>query len=324
MKLIHRYLLSVLLKNLGLSLAAFTALFLIIDFFDRIDNILPETSSFLTIAEYFLYKIPVIVSLMLPVSMLVATLFTIGMLSKNSEITAMRAAGMTIGWIARPVYLTGLALSLTAILMNETLVPYATRRAREIYNLDIQKKDEAGTYSQSDFWWRTGNSFFSVRMFDSRTDTLHDLVRLDLTDTFQVVKRTDAARAEFLTESIGWSMKNVTEYRFTKGTIEENKLQGSAPLNISSLPQDFYDVKTDPKTMSYRQLKKYIKAQAANGVSTQSLLADLYEKLSSPCLIFIVPSRASFCLKAGALRKSGTELCRSACDRILLLCRAFA
>ena len=288
MKILHRYLLSQLLKNFALSLLAFTLLFLTFDFFDRIDNILPEDASIFTIMEYFLCRIPSIVSLMLPVSMLVATLFTIGLLSKNSEITAMRASGVTVFWIAKPIYITGLILSFASILLNETLVPYATRRAKEIYNLDIQKKNDTGTYSQSDFWWRSGNSFFSVGMFDSRTDTLHDLSRLDLTDNFEVSKRVNAEKAQYLTENLGWSMKSVIEYKFGKNGVDAAKHPGSEPLNISSTPQDFYDVKADPHAMSYRQLRKFIRSQAANGVSTKSFLADLYEKFASPFLIFIV------------------------------------
>ncbi len=298
MKILHRYLLTTLLRNLGLSLVAFTLLFLIFDFFDRMDNILPENASVAIVLQYFLYKIPLIVSLMLPVSVIVATLFTVGMLSKNSEITAMRASGLTVTWISRPLYITGLALSLGAILLNETIVPYATRRGKEIYNLDIQKKHEQGAYNQNDFWWRSGNSFFSVSMFDSRTDTLYDLTRLDISDTFEIQKRIEAKKVDFLTANLGWTMRNVREFRFTKDGITEYKIPTAIPLTISAVPQDFYEVRTDPHTMSYRQLKKFIRTQAQNGVSTQEYLPDLYEKLASPFLIFIViPVVLPFALK---------------------------
>jgi len=302
MKIVHRYLLAQLLKNLGLSLVAFTLLFLIFDFFDRIDNILPEETSFGLVLQYFLYKIPIIVSLMLPVSVLVATLFTVGMLSRNSEITAMRSSGLTIAWIARPLFITGIVLSFVAILLNETLVPYSTRRSKEIYNIDIKQRDNKGSFSQNDFWWRSGNSFYSVKTFDSRTDTMQNLVWLELADSFDITKRTNAASVRFLNPALAWTMQGVTEYRFPLNNpdtvVSQTVLPGSRPLTISKQPQDFYDVKTDPHTMSYRQLRRFIKTQSANGISTQSYLADLYQKLSSPFLIFIIiPVVLPFALK---------------------------
>ena len=131
MKILHRYILKALLRNLLLSLLVFTILFLVFDFFDRVDNLMVEGTSLLLITEYYLLKIPLIVSLMLPIAMLVATMFTVGLMSKNSEITAMRSAGLPVLWIGKPILITGLAMSLFALLLNETLVPYATRRGRE-------------------------------------------------------------------------------------------------------------------------------------------------------------------------------------------------
>jgi lipopolysaccharide export system permease protein len=299
MKIIHRYMLSTFLRNLGLSLLAFTLLFLIFDFFDRIDNILPEDAPVYIIVEYFVLKVPLIMSLMLPVSMLVSVVFTVGLLSKNSEITAMRASGMTVLWIAKPLFIVGLITSFLAIILNESIVPYTTRRTKEIYNIDIQKKNADGVYSQNDFWWRTDNSFFAVGMFDSRSDTLINLSRFDISDTFDVFRRVDAAKAEYLVPNLGWSMKDVTEYRF-HGNQPPTVLHNpeAEPLPIASVPRDFYDMKTDPATMSFRRLKKFIREQAANGISTRSYLADLYEKFASPFLIFIViPVVLPFALK---------------------------
>jgi lipopolysaccharide export system permease protein len=298
MKIIHRYLLSVHLKNLALSLFAFTALFLVVDIFDRLENILPEDASFLLVAEYFLLKIPGIASLMLPVSMLVATLFTIGMLSKHSEITAMRASGLTVFWIAKPLFYVGGIASLCAILLNETVVPFATRRAKEIYNIDIQKKHDSGSYSQSNFWWRSGNTLYSVGAFDSRTNTLYNLNRFDITDTFDVMRRLHTREVQYLTKGLGWSMKGIHEYRFNGDNLQVVRPQSPAPLPLSSEPQDFYEVRTDPYSMSYRQLRKFIRTQSANGVDTSSYLPDLYEKLSSPFLLLvIIPVVLPFALK---------------------------
>ena len=113
MKLLHRYVLQLTLRNFALASIAFTFLFLVFDFFDRIDNVLGENASLEIIAKYFLYKIPVFFNFTIPIAMLVSTMLTFGILSKNSELTAMRAAGLRIFWIARPAF--SIALSTESV-----------------------------------------------------------------------------------------------------------------------------------------------------------------------------------------------------------------
>ncbi|RIL00265.1 MAG: hypothetical protein DCC75_13965 [Proteobacteria bacterium] len=100
MKILHRYIFKILVRNLLLCLLTSVSLFLIFDFFDRIDNIMAEGASLLLTVQYFIYKVPMMLSHMLPVSMMVATILTFGILSKNSEVIAMRASGITLLWIA--------------------------------------------------------------------------------------------------------------------------------------------------------------------------------------------------------------------------------
>ncbi len=288
MKILRRYLVTYFLRNVGLSLMVFVLLFLVFDFFDRIDNIMAEDAGVWITIQYFLYKVPLTVSLMLPVAMMVATLLTIGLLSKNSEITAMRASGVTIWWLANPLLVTGLVMSLCAILINETAVPFAQRRVREIYNIDIRQKDKKGYYSQTDFWWRTKDRFFSVGMFDSRTNALHDISEFEVNQQFDLARRTNAETAEWIDPLLGWSMVGIKEFVISAdGKIDEHSYR-RLPLPISEQPSDFYDVKTDPYTLSFAELKSFMKKQARNGLSINGYLPYLYEKLASPFLNFIV------------------------------------
>jgi lipopolysaccharide export system permease protein len=287
MKIIHRYLLRQLLRNFLLALLTFVLLFIVFDFFDRVDKFLSEGASFLDTLKYFVLKIPLTVSLMLPVASLVSTLFTIGILSKNSEITAMRAAGLPISWLARPLLAFGIFISFGALLLNETLVPFATRRVKEVYAIDIKKSDQKGAFNQSDFWWRKKEKFYSADMFDSRTNTILNLSVFEIPPQFVAEKRTDAAEVTWVNPTFRWSMKSVLEYKFT-GPVVETKRYNALPLLINEEPQDFYETKTDPHTMSYRQLKRFIKEQRANGIPVRQYYADLYEKLSFPFVNFMV------------------------------------
>ena len=288
MKLLHRYILSSFLKNFFLCLLGFLFLFLIFDFMDRIDNVMNENASFITIALYFIYKIPLTMTLMLPVAMLVSTLLTFGVLSKNSEITAMRSAGVKVMWLARPILITGFVVSLLCLLLNETLVPVSTQRVKEIYNIDIKQKDKKGGYSENNLWWRSGDDFYSVGIFDSRIKAFLDLVQLRTDDTFKIDRRLNADQAVWVNPDLGWSMEGVTEYNFSDEDAPQKTSYKKFPLPISEQPKDFFEFASDPYTMSFKRLKRFIHDQKANGLAVSGYYADLYEKIAFPFVNFIV------------------------------------
>ncbi len=286
MKILHRYILTLLIKNFLIGLSTFVFLFLVVDFIDRIDNVLHESASAWLIIQYFVCKIPLMATLMLPVALIFSTLFTFGLLSKSSEITAMRASGATMAWLARPLMCFGALLSVCSLLLSEIVVPFSERRQKELYNIDIRKKDKKGGYSQSDFWWRQGDHFYSFDLFDSRSNTLHNFTQLDINQEWRVIRRTDAEQAKWVDPTLGWTMRNVRQHHFETDPVREENFR-ELPLPIREVPSDFYDVRNDPTTMSFSELRKFIKRLKRNGISTTQYQPDLYSKMAAPLVIFI-------------------------------------
>lgn len=287
MKIVHRYIFRLLTRNVALASVALVTLFLVVDLFDRIDNVLGNDASILTISKYFLFKVPVFLNLTLPIATLVATLLTFGLLSKSSEMTALRASGLKLLWIARPLFIISILLSVFSFALSESVVPYCQRRVRELYNIDIRQSHKEGKFNQTDFWWRDENDFYSAGIFDSRDETLFGLVRLKLSPEFKPVLRIDAKQVKWISPEFGWTMYGVQQYAFSEGESVQSSTLPSATLPISEEPKDFYDSKTDPLTMSYSQLRNFIDEQLRNGVSAREFLADLYAKLSFPLVTFI-------------------------------------
>jgi len=286
MKILHRYILGLLVKNFTIGLSMFVFLFLMVDFFDRLDNVLAEGASVWLIIQYFACKIPLMVTLMLPVAVIFATLFTFGLLSKSSEITAMRASGATVMWLARPLVWFGLGLSVFSLVLNEFIVPMSERRQKELYNIEIRQKDKRGGYSQADFWWRDGSRFYAIDLFNSKTKSMEDLSQFEVNEDWQVIRRTDAEKVTWLAPGLGWSMRNVTRYHFDRDPVKVERLP-DLPLPIMESPNDFYEFKDDPSTMSFMELRGFIEKQRNNGISTTQYLPDLYGKLALPFVICI-------------------------------------
>mgnify|MGYP001248770276 CR=1 FL=1 len=110
MKLLDRYLLKTFLSFFVITCVSFIGLYLIVDFFQRFRMFLSNDATAWQMASYFLYSIPLIISLVLPAAILLASLLTYSSLSKFSEITAMKANGISLYRISLP------ALGVAAIL----------------------------------------------------------------------------------------------------------------------------------------------------------------------------------------------------------------
>ena len=313
MKIIHKYLLKHFLKTLFMMLVALTVLFLLFDFFEKIDKFSAATDPLVSTFSYFFYKIPYTLSMMFPLSILFSAMISIGLLSKNSEITAMRASGLKLSYLMKPIFYASLIFSIFSLILNETIVPFATARSREIYNIDIRRKDKTGGYSQKNLWWRNKNEIYSADFFDSRTKTLFNVSEYVLKrDSFKVLKRIDAQKAEWINPTLKWSMHGVKEYLFIdtdRGTYDFKMTNyKSLPMLIDETPEDFYKAKKDPFSISYFELKEFMKTQEKTGLSVKGLEADLYAKVSFPFVCLVVCAIAiPFALKparSGSLANS--------------------
>jgi len=286
--ILQRYLLKQFTSVLLVALFAAVALFIVFDFFDRVDNFFKAEANVGQVLEYLLYKIPLIVHLMMPVALLVATLIGVGRLAQLSEVTAMRASGASIVWLAFPLLLVGLSISVVMFFMGETIVPLATKRVQEIYQLDIRKKAEKGNYSQENFWYRSGDRFYSVNFYDSRSSTLEGLSIFDFDENFNLTRRIDAEQASWKGDAVGWVMDNVVESRFDLlgQTTTSNFKQ--LPLTISETPQDFYSVKFRPETLSFRELWELIAKFKKENVPVTPYVVAMHAKVSFPFVNLIV------------------------------------
>ncbi|MCB0343722.1 MAG: LPS export ABC transporter permease LptG [Bdellovibrionales bacterium] len=287
-RIIHRYLLGQFLITLVLCLFAATSLFLIFDFFERSNEFFKRDATVFEALSYSLYKIPFIIHTMTPVAVLVSTLISVGRLSQNSEITAMRACGISLFWLCRPLIAAGLLISGLMFLAGETVVPWATQRSEEIYIIDIKKKLEEGAFSRANFWFRAGNRFFDVGLYDSRAEKLYALTIYEFNENFVLNRRIDANEVDWKGEEIGWTMKSVVEVAFDAAGSMSLAKYATLPLVIKEHPEDFYKLERKPETLNFGGLKQYIERLRGEGVVVTKYLVDLEAKIAFPFVNVIV------------------------------------
>ena len=134
MRILDRYVIREYVKVLALVLLSTLALFVIVDYTDLAGDIRRNGIAFHLVFAYYRFMVFQILNYSVPISVLVATLVTFALFSKNNEVTAFKSSGVSLYRIALPVIIFGLIISGMAYLLLDYVLPYSNRRAEELHN----------------------------------------------------------------------------------------------------------------------------------------------------------------------------------------------
>ena len=144
MPLLHRYVLRRFISCYILSAAGLIGIFLIVDFFERVDEFIRRDMPYSDLISYFVCKIPSIASYMAPQAVLLATVITLAVLARDNEIIAMKASGIGIVGITLPILGASLMIALLVLANSEYLSPIATKKMNYIFKVKVQGNQPYG------------------------------------------------------------------------------------------------------------------------------------------------------------------------------------
>ncbi len=139
MRLLDRYLIRQFLSPLLFAFAAMTSIMLLNQVARRFGALVGKGLPWSVIGEVFLLCLPFIIAMTLPMAVLVAMLFTFSQLASDSEITAMRASGISVGRLVRPMLLSGLLLTALNFWFTDQVLPDSNAKLRNLL-INIQRK----------------------------------------------------------------------------------------------------------------------------------------------------------------------------------------
>jgi lipopolysaccharide export system permease protein len=301
LKILYRYILKEFLKFFGITSTSFIVLFLIIDFFEKIRMFLSNNATAIQMASYFIFSIPMIISYMLPPAVLLATLLTYSSLSKFSEITAMKANGISLYKISIPPLIFAVLISIFLFFFNELITPSAVQKTERIIHVEVQKQTTFGFFKQNEIWYRGENAIYNFKMFDVNKDMLLGININYLNSDFTMKARIDAEKGEWNNNQ--WVFYNVLSTHFDKDNVPVLERSNERVIDIPEKPNDFKIIQKDAEKMGYFELKKYVKKIRKEGYDVQRYLVDLQGKIAvSFVTIILVIIGVSFSLR---LERSG-------------------
>ena len=305
-RILHRYVVREFLKVFSLSLSSLIFIYVVVLFFQKVNIFIKYQAPFYLIFEYIPYKIPeVTFQWTLPYAVLLATLLTLGSLSRHSEITAMKAGGVSLYRITSPLLFIAFLISLCSFLGNEYLVPYANQRTQYLLDVKVRKEKPTGFFKDYKIWYRSNHRIFNIRLLDPEKKVLRGLTIYDFDNDFRCIQRIEAQEARWINGK--WRFYNGVTRNFEENTSVQVLPFKELEFSMQENWESFEKIERESREMSYSELRTYIQKIRSAGYDATRYLVDLYSKHSYPLLnLIMVLIGIPFALKTG--RSGGVAL----------------
>jgi lipopolysaccharide export system permease protein len=280
--LLVRYVLREFVRIFALCMLGFILVYVLVDFFDRFGTYLRYRPPAGVVLSYFVFKIPLMVTQLVPVATLGGVLLALGVMARHNELTAMRASGVSTLQIARPLLAAAVVLSLGIFVWNESVVPYCSERFRHVENVEIKKRPQKALLDDQGIWFHGKAGIYSIEQFDARRETILGLTVYDFTPGFELRRLIEIPTARW--QDGRWVLEAPLERSFdASGNVATRQL-GPTDFVLPDPPQDLQVMQKEPDELSYAKLRRHIRELTRKGIDTTESRVDLNLKLAVPFL----------------------------------------
>ncbi|MDY7578158.1 LPS export ABC transporter permease LptG [Herbaspirillum sp. RTI4] len=320
MKVLQKYFVTEIVRSVSFALIAFMALF---SFFDLIGELESVGRNGYTLQRALLYVVmglPATAYDLMPIAVLIGTIYTLAQFAARSEFTIMRVSSLSTVQAAGMLVRIGVIFALLTILFGEFIAPKAAEWAER---LKLQAQGSAVSQEfRSGLWAKDvirtqgltgdviGSRFLNIRKMQP-DGSLEGVKMYELDNDFHLAMTVTAKRGEYLGNHL-WQLSEVTEAHFgnkpgdkqgdkpsdKSGSVQAKALDITAPISITTVatrtlvsevtPEILSVVFANPDRMSAYDLRAYTKHLAANNQRTDRYEIAFWKKVVYPLSIFVM------------------------------------
>lgn len=280
--LLDKYILRQIIEMFIMGVAVFTSIIFASDtFITLIKQISLFGIPFKVALMMIILNLPQVIVMTIPMGVLLATVMTLNVLSLKSEITVMRACGIGINRIAKPIFIFAVIMSLCGFVVNETIVPVMAKQSKDLALWSLGQKNIPE--GKQNFVFKELNDGGSIkRIFYvgyCEDKVLHNITVLDTSKdgTIQVMQAEEGK-----TSPDGWGFQKGAMY-----TVGEDGKVLNTTLFDSSIVKFGLDMSKElnknlAKEMNFVGLVKYLAKNSVDKKQMNILKIELYDKIALP------------------------------------------
>jgi LPS export ABC transporter permease LptG/LPS export ABC transporter permease LptF len=284
---LDRYIASIWTGKFALVLLAFWSLFVLVNFMDLFDDVQQNRVKGAVVLRYYAFYSPAIVHLVAPVAVLVAVLVTFGVLARRKEITAMKAAGISLYRTVLPALALGVVASLGLFSLSELILPPMNRVAKEEFN-EIKGRPRRSASLLGHRWVQgTDGTFYNFQNVGETAEgfVLYGLGAYSLQPgQWRLREYLHATRAVW--RGVSWEL----DRGFRRTVLPQPAFRDFTQVRTREVepPAYFQQEERDPETLSFVELRAHISSLEALGLDVTALRVQLHRKLAFPAVAVIM------------------------------------
>lgn len=288
-QILDSYVLSSFLFYFAVTLFCLITMVQVFTFFDLLGDIVKNHISMSDVIDYHLNLTPSLVYTTLPIAVLVSILATFGVMTKNNEVTAFKACGISVRRLGFPVLLISGVLSSVLFACDYSWIPHANQIQDALLNKI--KNRPVSTYLHPERKWIYHDyRIFYIKYFDPTENVMVEPYVFELDPkTFHLVREISANRARWQQSLNTWVWEQ-GEARNICGVHEcdVNNFTATTFPEIAETPDDFRKYVKQDKQMNYAELASYMRSLQESGFDTVKLHVQYYKKFAVPVFALIM------------------------------------
>jgi lipopolysaccharide export system permease protein len=277
-RLLERYVRREFLKIFTLSLSAFLLLYLVVDFFERIDQLVRADLGLAGMGRYILLKVPLALEQVLSPGVLLGAMLTFGLLTRSRETMAIRTSGLDILRLTRPVLGLAVLAGFCLMALHLYLAPWSQASLNLFWETQIQKKPPRSLINLEHFWYKGDRAIYNILLYRKSEQTLEGVKIFRFDEQFRLVQVVAARRAVWRQDRWRLYQGNVQNF----GQPGEDRLETfqEMDLAVTETPQDFGGLERKIPEMNLEELLSLVNRLERDGYKSTSYRLEVQNRFA--------------------------------------------
>jgi lipopolysaccharide export system permease protein len=277
-RLLEHYVSREFLKIFLLSLTAFLTLYLVVDFFEKIDHLVRANLGLAEMGRYILLKVPMALEQVLSPAVLLGAMLTFGLLTRTRETMAIRTSGLDILRLTRPVLCLAGLVAAGLLALNLYLIPWSQFNLNWFWETQVQRKPPRSLINPEHLWYKGDRAIYNILLYRKDIQTLEGVKIFRFDDKFNLIQVVAARRAVW--QDGHWHLSQGLVQNFDQPG--ESQVQGFQELNLTltETPKDFGGLERKTAEMDVEELLRFVDRLERDGYKSTSYRLEIQNRFA--------------------------------------------
>lgn len=287
MKHLDKYILNNFLAKFLLTMLGLLVIIILIDVIDHLNKFIDAKIPQSEIINYYFYSLPWFISIGIPISCLIATIFSLGILQRQNEITAMKSSGISVISVSKTLLITGILISFFSFYFDNFLVTNALNTRTEIEKKYFLKNKSKSIKSTKNIYRQISkDKFLTIHRFSHRNNEASK-ISIQSKENNKLLLRFDAPVMRWNDTTNVWEIPRYT-IRKWENEIETKVISKDTTLQLNFTPIDLTRELMKPEEMNYSELNNFVEKLKENGLNEPRWEVNLHFKTAFAATSFLM------------------------------------